>query len=160
MTCINYLRSALQTLGSRMLEFLSLTCLSLAVPAGILHAQAARPIFDPSINASWLLVPDQDHPAGPGKFVLADGHHSASLGSPLSSTSILKPRQVIIRANEALTLEEHTPVIDLCLEAIALGPAIEGQSLLVRLKANGHILRAMAVAHGHASLGPAPEPKP
>jgi hypothetical protein len=60
---------------------------------------------------------------------------------------------VIIRTGDRVRVEEHTPVVDADLESVALGPAIAGASLNVRLRIGGRVVRAVAVAPGRAQIG-------
>ena len=65
-----------------------------------------------------------------------------------------------IHAGDALTVEEHTALVDARLEAIALGPAVEGAYFRVRLKIGGRVVRVEAVSAGHAVFGPESEVEP
>lgn len=157
MACFHSLRSAL----------LAVACLQLAAPAEVAHAQTAqnrgsaiaKEIFDPGTSVHWFLVRNPDHPGGPGKLVMADSRDPVLAPWNGGSLSAVASRPIVIRANDSVLLEEHTPSVDLCLEALALGPAIAGQTFLVRLKTGGHIARAIAVAHGHAAFAPQAETK-
>ena len=95
---------------------------------------------------------DPVHPGGPGRLVLVAGPgiEPASAGSsdrkrPARSAAKLAPLHPVIHAGDALIVEEHTAVVDARLEAVALGPAVEGASFGARLKIGGRVVRAVAV---------------
>lgn len=111
----------------------SFVAISAALCAG---AEPPREIVDPATGLRWVLVRNPAHPGGPARMVLV----AARTG-----------RDVVIRAGDRVLVEEHTDRVDLRLEGTALGPAAAGESFLVRLKAGGAALRAVAVAHGRAT---------
>ena len=49
-------------------------------------------------------------------------------------------------------VEEHTPVVDARLEAVALNPAMAGSVFNVRLSVGGRTMRAVALGPGRAVL--------
>jgi flagella basal body P-ring formation protein FlgA len=66
----------------------------------------------------------------------------------------------VIRAGESLIVEEHTSLVDARLEAVALGSALAGSAITVRLKIGGRVVRAVALAPGRAELQPQAEARP
>jgi hypothetical protein len=58
----------------------------------------------------------------------------------------------IIHPGDPVLVEEHSAVVDAVLEAVALGPAVEGGLFPARLKVGGRVLRVAAVAPGRAEL--------
>jgi|ERR1700738_2481295 len=112
----------------------------------------ARAIDDPSSGIRWLLVRNNHRPGGPGTlFVALSGERVAPGSIPIPSLFSLVP---VIRAGDAVLLEEHTAAIDTCLEAIALAPARPGAVLRVRLKLGGRTVRALAAGPGRVTLAP------
>jgi hypothetical protein len=99
---------------------------------------AVREIVDASTGTRWALVKDAAHPGGPGRLVAGD--------SPLLR------RQVVIRAGDAVLVEEHTERVDLRLEAVALSPAAAGETIAVRLRSGGRTVQARAISPGRAEL--------
>jgi flagella basal body P-ring formation protein FlgA len=49
-------------------------------------------------------------------------------------------------------VEEHTPIVEAHLEAVALGSAAVGEEFDVRLRVGGKVLRAVALGPGRAEL--------
>jgi hypothetical protein len=120
-----------------------------------------REIPDPSTGELWLLLRDPARPAAPGRLVLARQRGSDPDSANPSRPQPLSPvQQPVIHTGDALTVEEHTAVVDLRLQAVALGPAAEGAYFRVRLKIGGKVLRVQAVSPGHAALGPESEVEP
>jgi hypothetical protein len=66
----------------------------------------------------------------------------------------------VIHTGERVILEEHTPVVDGRLEAVALGPAVIGGEFNVRLKMGGKVLRAVALGPGRAEVKGEREARP
>ncbi len=154
----------------------TLILLALALAASELNGQAAqtdaakmriagslgpdgisREIDDPSSGAHWLLVRNNDHPGGPGSLLLDKRLDAGSRSPQIPSFSSLVP---VIRAGDVVILEEHTPAVDIRLEAIALVPARIAAVLRVRLKLGGRIVRAIASGPGRATLAPDSEAWP
>lgn len=111
-----------------------------------------REIDDPHSGDRWLLLIDPRHPAGPGRLVRADAVRNKF---PLSKADVQKtdtPVPPVIHTGERLILEEHSPVLDARLDAIALSPASVGGTLRVRLVIGGQVVRALAVAPGSVIL--------
>jgi hypothetical protein len=49
-------------------------------------------------------------------------------------------------------VEEHTEVVDVRLEAVALEPAVKSAHFKARLKIGGQVVRVVAVSSGRASF--------
>jgi hypothetical protein len=110
--------------------------------------EIVREIDDPHTGAHWMLMRDPDHPAGPGRLVLAAGtHNDLRSGHPE-----VEPLRPVIRAGDRLVVEENTAVVESRLEAVALGPAVIGSPLDVRLKIGGKVIRAVALGPGRAAF--------
>jgi hypothetical protein len=125
------------------------------------HTGVVREIDDPHTGDRWMLVRDPVHPGGPGRLVLASrmnviGHEksAAAYGTPASARSSVPP---VIHAGDKLIVEEHTAMVDARLEGTALGPAIGGAFLRVRLSIGGKVVRAKAVGPALAVLLPGSE---
>jgi hypothetical protein len=119
-----------------------------------------REIDDPHTGAHWLLYRDRAHPAGPERLVLADAVHarpSRALSARSGPASTAPP---IIHPGDPVTLEEHTPIVEAHLQAIALGPASVGSLFRLRLAIGGKVMLAIAIAPGRAVLPPQPEAEP
>lgn len=127
-------------------------------------SEVVREIADPATGTLWLLTRDPDHPAGPGRItrvrlsaVPSDGERSRGAGPVSAADSEKRP---LIHAGDTLLVEEHSALVDARLEARALGPAAKGANFRARLKMGGAVVRAVAVAPGHAALAPEDEGKP
>jgi len=109
-----------------------------------------REINDPWTGARWQMQRDEEHPGGPHRLLLVDAGHA-----PVASAAVMArpaaPRPVI-HPGDLLIVEEHTPVVDASLQAVALGQATAGSWLEVRLKLGGRVLRALALGPGRAVL--------
>lgn len=120
-----------------------------------------REIDDAALGRRWLLYRDPRHPEGPGRLVAVSesAPGRAHAASPLSraSSAALRP---VIRAGDRVILEEHSPIVDARLEAIALVPAAQGSPLKVRLVLGGKIVQGVAIAPGRVGLAPQPESLP
>jgi len=114
-----------------------------------------REIDDPALGRRWLLYRDTRHPEGPGRLIAVgaptlDGLHTGSRAQPHS----IPASQPVIRIGDRVVLEEHSPIVDARLEAIALAPALQGSALKVRLVLGGKIVEAIAIAPGRVALTP------
>jgi hypothetical protein len=122
--------------------------------------EIVREIDDPHSGARWLLTRNPDHPGGPGRLALVGG----ICNRPAQDCALAEPSQAesrpVIRAGESLIVEEHTPFVDARLEAVALGSALAGSAITVRLKIGGRVVRAVALAPGRAELQPQAEARP
>ncbi len=114
--------------------------------------QAVREIDDPTTGSRWLLVRDDECPGGPGRLVPVGAPYKKSgqthPGAQTEPSKILP----VVRAGDRLIVEEHSAVVDARLEAVALGPAVTGSPLNVRLQIGGKIVRAVALGPGRATL--------
>jgi hypothetical protein len=128
-------------------------------------------IDDSATGQRWLLVPDEAHPGGPGKMLLLrspdadqisrerDGDsksqtETARLGADAVNSRSRPVSRPVIRAGDALIVEEHTPVVDARLEAVALGSATLGAEFPARLKIGGKVVRVAALGPGRAKVAP------
>jgi hypothetical protein len=113
-----------------------------------------REIDDPSSGTRWLLVRDQSNPGGPGRLELVTPESNPeALGTRARVPLVAQIRPVpVIRAGDKLVVEEHSATTDAYLEGVALGPAVRGSALNVRLSIGGRMVRAVAVAPGRAAL--------
>jgi hypothetical protein len=120
------------------------------------QGEIVREIDDPHTGDRWLLMRDDAVPGGPGRMVLIAAHRHAPAGmlvrsAPERVDAVLGP---VIRAGDRLVVEEHTAIADARLEARALNPATVGSAFNVRLTVGGRVVRAVALASGHAVLEP------
>lgn len=72
----------------------------------------------------------------------------------------VSPEPILIRAGDHLSVERHSAVVDVQLEAVALGPASAGSTFNARLVIGGRIVRAIAIGQGHATFAPGTEGQP
>jgi hypothetical protein len=131
--------------------------------------RVVREIRDPDSGACWLLVRDGTHPGGPGRLVLAE---KPPIVEPRNRDAENRPRSrqawelsyaspvPVIRAGDRLIVEEHTPIVEAHLEAVALGPAAIGGKFDVRLRMGGKVVRAVALGPGRAELQAEREARP
>jgi hypothetical protein len=108
-------------------------------------------IEDRRLGNRWLLYRDPSHPGGPGRLVLTAGD-GAGTGGAVSAPET----PPMVRAGDRLIVEEHTPVVDARLEAVAMGPAWIGSRLQVRLKIGGRVVEAVVLDAGRAALDAEP----
>lgn len=108
-----------------------------------------REIDDPHTGDRWLLVRNSDKPGAPGRLILA----SAPAGSPaVPGKDAPPPPLPVIHTGDRLIVEENTSLVQARLEAVALGPALIGSPLKVRLLLGGAVVRAVALGQGHAAF--------
>jgi hypothetical protein len=124
-----------------------------SVSPSLASADIFREIDDPHSGARWLLMRNQEHPAGPGRLVQV-GESGSPAGKPLVSGGVVAPAPAlpVVRAGDTVIVEEKTAVVDAHLEAVALGPAAIGSLLEVRLKIGGKVVRVMLLAPGRAAF--------
>ncbi len=140
-------------------------------PGGAICGEAIREIDDAATGDRWLLIRDDADPGGPGRMVriertdpvLKDGARkkpaqgSAERAAHAAANSAMHP---VIRAGDAVVVEEHSEVVDVRLEATALGSAAAGDEFYARLKIGGEAVRVKALGPGRASLVPEPGAHP
>jgi hypothetical protein len=119
--------------------------------AGAVRGRLVRVMDDPSTGARWLLYEDTEHPGRPGKLIAVSLEQAAG-SQAFSRTGEADRARVAVHAGDLLTVEEHTPVADSTLAAVALGQAREGEELEVRLKIGGRVVKAVAEGAGRARL--------
>jgi hypothetical protein len=140
-------------------------------PAQVAAQQPARDLIreidDPNTGRRWLLYRDLSHPGGPGRLVQAVSaqrraeQQFAGLTVPAGVARVADaPERPIIHSGDRVILEESTPVVEARLEAVALGPALPGSRLQVRLRMGGIVASAVAIAPGRVALLPNREPQP
>lgn len=127
---------------------------------GVVPAQGSVPVLreikDPSTGASWIIMRNPQHPAGPALL-------TAEREDPPAAACGISPREtprLVIHAGDHLVVEEHTPAAESYLEAVAASAAIAGSALDVRLKIGGKVVRAVAIAPGRALMAPLQEAQP
>jgi len=148
-----------------------LHCKGNSVPAGRPQPEVrdlVREIDDPHSGQRWLLCRDAKHPEGPGRMVPAGGTSGAAAGAGTgqrTGAGIGKlPGEAgadalpVIRAGDRVVLEEDSPMVEVRLEAVALGTAMAGGPLKVRLRIGGRVVRTVALAAGR--VAPATESAP
>jgi hypothetical protein len=129
---------------------------------------AVSEIDDPATGDRWILERDPRHPEGPGRMALlaqprtrpntrspAPTRSENPLGGAGAAQAEGAPAAapvLVIHGGDRLIVEEHTPVADARLEAVALGPAAVGSSFRVRLAIGGRVIVAFATSAGHALL--------
>lgn len=117
-------------------------------------AQQSRIIDDVAHNTRWILVTNEEHPAGPGRWV-ATGPippKTEEEKAVANLRSAPKPA-LLIRSGDAVTVFHQTETSRVELQARALGGAPQGGRLRVRLT-TGAIVDAVATAPGQVDLVP------
>ena len=121
-----------------------------------LGSSVVREIDDPHNGDHWLLVRDSDHPGGPGRMILG----GKNVVQPVSdvSTPSRQARLIpalpmpVIHGGDRVIVEEHSARVDVRLEAVALGPAVSGSPLNVRLTIGGDVVRGVALGPGRVAF--------
>lgn len=137
-----------------------------AASAPMLPVEAAAPgevvreIDDLRTGAHWLLMRDASHPGGPGRLVLVDGAANRVAQNQVEVTPSHAELRPVLRAGDRLIVEENTPRVEARYEAVALGSAVPGSALAVRLKIGGKVVRAVALGPGRAMLQAGTEARP
>lgn len=151
--------AAMPALGQRGARGASGNSIQLSLPqTESVTWEVVREIDDPHSGTRWVLKRDSSHPAGPGRLEpVADFEEKIARGEPLAAVRRPVPA---IRAGDHLILQEDTAVVEVRLEAVALGAAVVGSPLKVRLKIGGVVVRAVALAPGHAALKQETEVRP
>lgn len=139
-----------------------------AAPLSESTGHVLRVIEDPALNVRWLLLPDRDHPGGPGHLIRVPvGFQSpprsgtdrvAGSSGGASRQGVLERAgahlRLVIRAGDRLQLVAETEVARVRLEAVATEPAAAGESFRARLILGGKVVRAVALGPGHATFAP------
>ena len=126
---------------------------SVAAKTELTSGAVRRQIDDPNSGLSWVLFADPAHPGGPGRLVsLTPDQRKAMPPKRVANGNAAKP---VIHAGESVQVEEHSPVLDASLQAVALSSAASGGVLRVRLRIGGRVLRARAIAAGRVAMEPA-----
>lgn len=121
-----------------------------AVPPELAPSAVVKEIDDPGSGVRWLLVADPAHPGGPGRMVAAgSGVH----GVPWSLRAASRARPVVC-SGDAVQVEEHSTVMDMSLQAVALNSARAGERLQARLRIGGRVVTAIVLGPGRAVLAP------
>jgi hypothetical protein len=107
---------------------------------------AAGEIRDPSTGAVWVLVRNAEHPGGPGRLVLVESGNETASGTAA--------RVFLIHAGDRIVVEEHSPVVDASLEAVAETGAAQGERLRARMTIGGRVVTVRATAAARAELPP------
>ena len=119
---------------------------------------------DPATGQRWLHLREPGHPGGPERLVLLAGPvpsrrlvarlGESGEGAAASIRKALLPSKsarYLVRSGDHLVIEEHTPVVDARLEAVALGSVRSpGEALRVRLVPGGNVLEVMVLGPGRA----------
>jgi hypothetical protein len=123
-----------------------------------LRGPVLREIDDPATGGRWLLLRNAERPAGPGRLIQVTNAawgsegRSQGPGGGVPRDRNGRSAKIVIRAGDALTLEQHTPLLDAQFEATALEPAAAGETLKVRLKVSGKVVVVVAKEAGKAEL--------
>jgi hypothetical protein len=120
--------------------------------------QVLREIDDMETGHRWLLVRDWSRPAGPARLLLmnrAASRYGLKEGkNPAARLASGPSKAPVIRTGDRLIVEEHTPVVEARLAAIALDPASMGASLKVRLEIGDRVVQVVALGPGRAVFAP------
>lgn len=109
-----------------------------------------RVIEDPNSGERWMLLRDATHPGGPGRLVRVGSAPSSEGRQAVQRPQAVVP--VVIHAGDRVRLEEHSPLVDAVFDSVALGAAVAGDPVQVRLSIGGRVARAIATAPGRAVL--------
>ncbi len=121
------------------------------------RGEVLKEIDDPCTGDRWLLLRYAADSARPARLILmAEPRPGRGPGAAAENPQAGRPSspRPVIRAGDALIVEEHTAVADVRLEATALGNAVAGAQLQARLKIGGKVVRVVAVAAGRAVFAP------
>jgi hypothetical protein len=122
-----------------------------------LAGQVVREIDDPNTGDRWLLMSGSGQPGGPGRLVLVAG--LKELRQPGAGAAPSQPLPVI-HSGDRLVVEENTALVQARLGAVALGPALLGGSLRLRLAIGGNVVEAVALGPGRAAFAQPAGPRP
>ncbi len=125
-------------------------------PQKTADTDAIRVIQDPHTAMRWLLERNPACPGGPGRMVLLSQKEGSQLGSVSMvngmATINRNTQPPVIRSGDRLVVEENSALVEARLEAVALGSAVEGAEVRVRLAIGGRVLRAVALGPGRAAF--------
>lgn len=113
---------------------------------------------DPSTGCHWILLANVAHPEGPGRVVLVGrpvaGREAATGRSASPTKGFVRDTAPLaaIHAGDTVVVEEHTPVVEARLAALALGSAEPGGEFRARLKIGGKVVRVRAIDSSSAAL--------
>lgn len=126
------------------------------VQQALSRGEVVREIDDPHSGERWLLLRNAEHPAGPGRLVLAGTASPRAIedfGKQLHAGSAPQLRAAnppVIRAGDRVIVEERSQEVVARFEALALGSAPIGAHLNVRLAIGNKVVRATAVDRSRA----------
>lgn len=129
------------------------TLIASTVPASLTaEGEIVREIDDPHNGDRWLLERDPSHPGGPGLLRLVSTLSRGSIDTRQGTQAVpgVQTPAPVIHLGDRVIVEEHTPVVEARLEAVALSPAQVGSPLRVRLSVGGRTMRAVALGPGRA----------
>lgn len=116
-----------------------------------------REIDDRHTGDRWFLMRDPSRPSAPGCMVLAAAGARQVGQREQRETSLAATQETnhelpipSIHSGDRLIVEEKTPMVETRLEAVALGQAVNGAPLNVRLVMSGNIVQAVALGPGRA----------
>ena len=138
---------------------------------GRIAGEVVRVIDDGATGDRWVLMHNGADRGGPGRMMRIERADTGSMDGARSKPaqgSAERPAHAaansamhpVIRAGEAVVVEEHSEVVDARLEATALGSAAAGDEFYARLKIGGEAVRVKALGPGRASLVPEPGAHP
>jgi hypothetical protein len=135
-----------------------------------LRVQVSGPVIgeidDPATGCRWILLGNAAHPEGPGRVLLVGGPVAGReavvmrIAHPAKESARDEPIQPLIHLGDIIVVEEHTPVVDARLAAVALSGAAPGEEFRARLKIGGNIVRARAIDAARAALVTQTEAQP
>jgi hypothetical protein len=127
-------------------------------------SSVAREIDDPRARIRWQVLKNGDNPGGPGRllpvakiFADCDVRQPNQIAAPGMRTATARP---VIRAGDALIIEDDSNAARIRLEAVAMMPAAAGAVFKVRLKFGNAQVNAIALTAGRAKLAPLLEVQP
>jgi len=129
--------------------------------------RVVREIDDPHSGDHWLLIDDPNSPGGPGRMVLSSTFpEDAVQPGPDGATAAGHPHAIrtqpmpVIHSGDRVVVEENTARVEVRLEAVALGPAVSGSPLNVRLSIGGNVVRAVGLGPGRVAFAPETAARP
>jgi hypothetical protein len=124
------------------------------------QGEKLREIEDPNLGDRWELYRELNHPGGPGRWIRASIGKFRAGAQGLAEVARADPPTIpVIRMGDRVVVEEDTARVEERLEAVALGSAVTGSVVQVRLKIGGQVMHAMVVAAGRARFVAWAEPE-